>query len=145
MWEYTVKDRCLNAINPPRCRISLALSLTINDVANKDGAEPLGLDVFPQYDTLLSAGVFSNVSIITFNSYYKNFIPPEYAVYTLSENLGKKDEEGLFKAKCSFLDSGVAIRKTREIANKLLPFHDDFALEIMKLSGVKNYNFIKKI
>lgn len=139
LWSKTLREKCLNAVEHPRYRISLALALTINDVANGKEVEPLGLDVFPLYDTLLSAGVFSNVSIITFNSYYRNFIPPEYAIYTLGTN---NNNEGVLIANPSFKNSNAAILKTIVTANKLLPLHDAMALDLMKISGVKTDSLI---
>lgn len=137
-WSTNVRLKTTNPIEKPRYRVSVALALTKRKVENKDGVEPLGLDVLPQYNVLLSAGVFSNVSIITFDSRYKSLIPEEYTIHTLlPEPVNNNKVQIVIKR--SFSDSYAAINTTIEVANRLLPLHERDSLDLVRALGINPF------
>jgi len=137
-WSTNVREKSTSPIERPRSRISLALALTKDNIENKAGAEPLGLDVLPKYSVVLSAGVFSNISIITFYSKYRNLIPNEYDVHTLLSE-SNKDQEMEIIINHSFSDSFSAIDTTIKVANKLLPLHEKDCLDFGAAIGINPF------
>lgn len=126
-WNFSLKEKLLNSIENPRYRISIALGRTTKNI-KKNKMEPLGLDILAEYDTILAAGVFSNISIIVFRTEYSYLIPDKYFVYTLQKIPKNKIKNGYAFAKDSFIDSGEAINTTIKTAEKLLPLHEKDAL-----------------
>lgn len=123
-WATNVKSLCLNPIRSPRNRVSLALALTTNNIAKEDGVEPLGIDIIPPISSILSAGVFSNVSIITLNSFYARFLPNNFTVYTLKAKADNNLKIPAFQKDNGFSSSESAIKTAAETGRKLAILHD---------------------
>lgn len=130
-WKYSLKERCLTDIDIPRNRISLAICRTKLKVKNSEGNEPMGLDVIGQFDSILSAGVFSNVSILILSTKYLNLVPKYYTLYTLKKEIDKKNKA--ISAKIGFKNSYEAVQSTRKITRKLLYYHETDAINDYKI------------
>ncbi|WP_456363070.1 hypothetical protein [Priestia aryabhattai] len=132
-----IKERCLNNIEMPRDRISLAVALIENEWVEKFNQSPMGIDVIPVHSNVLAAGVFSRVAIIVYYTQFDNMIPELFTKYKLSNTPIMMNPNFRIYPKTGFNKGIEAVGKTVLISNgRLLNAHENDALEQI-LFGIK--------
>ena len=86
------------------------------------GDAPMGLDVLPDFCSILAAGVFSKVALIVHLSEFSDHIPRNYSIYTLSDNPGA-GPKGFFPS-VGFYDDPEAVGITTIVGRRLQLLHD---------------------
>ena len=128
----TLKERALSGIIDSRDRISIAVSL-IKDSSEDFVDHPLGLDVLPRFSNVLTAGVFLNIAIIVFYTVFRELIPNDYTIYTLSSVPLLMNPNYKIYPKCGFTTGSDAVGVTFKTANdKLLLAHEILVLEALR-------------
>lgn len=127
-----IKERCLQKIEMPRDRISLAVSLIEQDFDDGSGQTPMGIDVIPLHSNVLAAGVFNRVAMIVYYTKYEKLVPDAYTKYTLSNAPLVMNQTKRICPKAGFATSAEAVGKTVLVSNgPLLHAHETDALEQM--------------
>ena len=137
-------DKVLKPIDMPRNRLSLAISL-IKDSYQDYGYAPIGLDSVNIYSNVLSAGVFSNLSIIVFYSFLEDYFDSDkWTIYNLSNYPFLSNSNYKIKPKTSFATADEAISYTIKNAGYGTPLfyaHENIAINqksMYILRGNKN-------
>lgn len=121
-------DLCLNYINMPRDRISLAVSLIENEWDEASNQSPMGIDVIPEGSNIFAAGVFSRVALIVYYTKFEKLVPDLFTKYKLSNIPLMMNPNKKIYPKVGFKHGNEAVDKTIEISNGLLlDFHESEA------------------
>jgi hypothetical protein len=115
-WKYgfmTLKEHVLSRIEPPRSRISIAISL-IEDPYEEYGSAPVGLDAFSFYSNVYAAGVFSKLCIVVLHSSFEKCIDQDkWTVYKLNNHPMVLNPNNRFYPKTGFKTGSSAIQYTK--------------------------------
>lgn len=118
----TLRQHVLQPIATPRSRVSLAIGrIGLVDYL-RFGDAPMGLDVLPDFCSILAAGVFSKVALIVHLSEFSGDIPRNYSIYTFSDNPSASPK--VFFPSVGFYDDTEAVGTTTVIARRLKLLHD---------------------
>lgn len=137
----SLKNKCLNPIEPPRDRISIAISLIENEWSDKYADTPMGIDVVPELSNVLAAGVFNKAAIIVYFTKFEYLIPDTYTKYRLSKIPLVLNPNKRIQPVIGFKNGDEAIVNTAKIANgSLLTFHEKEAEEqiIQSLKAIRD-------